>query len=335
MKKNILVYGLGNFGYAILKRLDDKLWDNYQISWFDRKKELIQNLEQYKTHTLFHKEHSVSNWITFYNDKQLAVSRADIIVLAITSSALLEVIPEIKKSFKDNVIICNTVKALSQNALTYSQEISSLLRGQNFSYNVISWGTIASDLFLWFPLWATIAWEHIESVQELKKIFEWNTLHIETSPDVLGVEYAGVFKNIWSILAGYVSASWYPYGTETYILSKLAWEIEKLCITHLGANAETFSMQSQCWGNDYWMSCTGNTRNRQFWELLWWGMKYNEAIEEMQRQNKTVEWVNTLKSLKDIFVKNRISLEYFPTIKSILKLPENLPYNLIKNDRYT
>lgn len=319
-QKEILIYWLGNFGYAILKRLDDKLWDNYQISWFDRKPELIENLRTYKTHTLFHKQQSVSNNVIFYDEKTNAVKNADILILAITSSALLEVIPEIQNSFKKDVIICNTVKALSKNGSTYSQEICPLLEWKNFSYNAISWGTIASDLFLWFPLWATIAGTNEKSVQELKNIFEWNTLHIETSSDVLWVEYSWVFKNIWSILSGYISASGFPYGTETYTLSKLAWEIKILCCHYLWSQEETFSISSQCWGNDYWMSCTGNTRNRKFWELLWAGKNFQEAIEYMKKQNMTVEWVNTLHSLDIIFKKHNISVNDFPYIQKALSL---------------
>ena len=68
----------------------------------------------------------------------------------------------------------------------------------------------------------------------------------------------------------------------------------------LGAVQKTFSIGSQCWGSDLWMSCTGDTRNRALGELLGQGKSLDEANRIMAEQNKTVEGVQTLRALKPL-----------------------------------
>jgi len=46
-------------------------------------------------------------------------------------------------------------------------------------------------------------------------------------------------------------------------------------------------METQCWGNDLWMSCTGNTRNREFGVLIGKGLSAEGALKGMKEQNKT------------------------------------------------
>ena len=57
----------------------------------------------------------------------------------------------------------------------------------------------------------------------------------------------------------------------------------------LGGKPHTFSMESQCWGNDLWMSCTGKSRNREFGKLIGDGLSPKEALKEMEKKHKLVE----------------------------------------------
>lgn len=322
MKKNITVYGLGSFWYAFLKYLDTNN-ESYNLSWFDRKTDTIQSLQKYKKHNIFHTNYEMSNRVSFFDDEKKALKDCDILILAITSNAIIDIIKKIKKYFTTDILIINTAKALSPNWITYSQEIKSILKNMKYSYCVLSWWTIASDLFMWYPLWATIATKEVEKIGILKQIFSSWSLEIEFTTDVIGTEYAGVFKNVGSILAWYIYGKWLPYGTETLYLVKFAKEILKLSETYLSVDPHTFSIESQCWWNDYWMSCTGNTRNREFGILLWKWVSFANAVEIMKLQNKSIEWVNTLNSLEKIFQLHKIKHSDFPLIASMLTIEKD------------
>lgn len=322
MKKNILVVWLWNFGYALLNYFDKNInYNKYNLYWWDRKKDLLLNLKVNKKHILFHKDYSISKNINFIDDLNFYLKNMDIVVLSITSNAITEFIKKNKNNFKENVFIINTAKAISENWKGFSEEFSNILVNKKYSYWIFSWWTIASDLFKWYPLWATLWLSDLKKTNIVFDIFnpKWN-LFIETSDDLIWVEMSWIFKNLWSIISWYIHWKWYPYWTEIFYLTQFHKEIKKILLENFKINPSTFSLDSQCWWNDFILSSTGNTRNREFWKLLWRWIEYKDAISIMKLQNKTIEWINTLKYL-NTFIKNIwINIEKYKVMKELVNL---------------
>jgi glycerol-3-phosphate dehydrogenase len=99
-----------------------------------------------------------------------------------------------------------------------------------------------------------------------------------------------------AIFSGLVTGLGKEYGTVTHLISLAATESARLAQT-LGGQAQTFTLTSQCWGNDMLMSATGGTRNRQFGQLIGQLGSYQAALDQMQAQGKTVEGATTLQIL--------------------------------------
>ena len=319
VKKKILVYGLWNFWYAFLQYLDNNIDHNlYELCGFDRKNELIQNLRITWKHIYLHTDQciDISN-ITFFDDAISAIKDTHLLILCVTSSAIWEVISSIWPYIQENIYILNTAKALSDNWDTYSQHISKSKYGSNIKYWMIAGWTIASDLFLGYPLWATLAFDDMQDTVYISSIIESKSLDIEKSDDVLWVEYAWAFKNIWSILAWYLYGKWYPYGTETLFLTRFLREVHIFCTQYLWCDSDTFTIWSYCRWNDFWMSCTWETRNRKYWNLLGSGMTYADAFLYIQKNSITVEWIYTLKFLWIIL--ERVQDE-FPILNALCKI---------------
>src|SRR5690606_30568015 len=154
------------------------------------------------------------------------------------------------------------------------------LGGATNTYAMLAGGTIATDLFHQEPLGADIACENEGALAKLAKVFESRNLFVYPTTDLTGVEYASAFKNVISVMAGITSGMGFSYGAETHIISRCAYEVERVVTGELGGSEETFRMNSQCWGNDLWMSCTGNTRNREFGILLGRGFSIDEAQQK-------------------------------------------------------
>jgi len=143
----------------------------------------------------------------------------------------------------------------------------------------------------------------------------------------VGVEYASAFKNVVSVLAGIIKGMGFSYGSETHIITVIADELENIAIGHFGANKATFSMKSQAWSNDLWMSCTGSTRNREFGILLGKGISAKKAVLIMKKQGKTIEGINTIAILDTI-----VPLKNYPLLKFLhsLIVKKNIKVDAIK-----
>ena len=320
----VSVFGIGNFGFAILKHLDNKLTNEekkyFSLYAFDRNIELVNNLSANRKHLLHHKDVKVSNNIVFTKDIHQLIDNVDILILAVISDATKEVVLRVKPYIKKDLIILNTAKALdSGTGERLSEVISNNLFDIEYNYSLamLAGGTIASDFFNHEPLGIDIASHNEKTLEKLKNIFIAENLNVYTTKDIIGVEYASAFKNVSSIFAGIIEGLGFSYGSRTHMISRVAREIRELVTKKLGGLEETFSIESQCWGNDMWMSCTGNTRNREFGILIGQGLKLEDALKEMNRKNKTVEGANTIMTISNIIEGDKHN---FPILCGIQKI---------------
>lgn len=320
----ISIFGIGNFGFAILKHLDNKLVGeekkHFSLFAYDRNVELVNNLFINRKHLLHHKDVKVSDNIVFVENIHQLVDNVDILVLAVTSIAIKEVILKVKPYIKKDLIILNTAKALdNETGKRCSEIIKDALVEIKYSYSLamLSGGTIAEDLFNQEPLGIDIASDDDEAVKNLKNLFVADNLNVYTTSDLSGVEYASAFKNVLSIFAGMIEGLGFSYGSKTHMISRVSREIKILVVKKLGGLESTFSIESQCWGNDMWMSCTGNTRNREFGVLIGQGLKLEDALKKMSRENKTVEGVNTIMTISNIIGNDKHN---FPILCSVQKI---------------
>ncbi len=297
----ISVYGLGQFGYALLRHLEKNLTDGNVLYGYDYRPSVVQHFKKTGEHPFLYPGYKIKSTTNISSFPRRILEQADIVILSVPSSSTLDIIPELQDYAKDNVILVNTAKALDYEtgkrlSLLYEDNLHKII----YKYCLFAGGTIASDLFNTQILGAVIASEDLETANHARFILESDHLRLHTTTDLKGTEYASAFKNVISIMTGIIHGKGYSYGSETYILSKIAGEVENLIIRELGGERETFSISSQSWGNDMFMSATGNTRNRQFGILLGKGMSTEEALLEMEKEKKTVEGIKTLEAIGKI-----------------------------------
>jgi glycerol-3-phosphate dehydrogenase (NAD(P)+) len=297
----ISIYGLGNFGYAILKHLDSKNDKKIQLYSFDRNKELVNSIKTTRKHPFLHKSIKISNRIIFTSNVKSLLLDCDILILAIPSKSLRSVLQKIKPHINQKLIIVNTAKALDYRTGKRLSEIADEeLKDKLFDYSLIAGGTIAKDLFNQEPLGIDIACLNKRILPFISNLFKKSNLVVYTTTDLKGAEYASALKNVVSILAGIVKGMNFSFGSETHIITRVSSELEKIIVNVLGGNKKTLDSNSQCWTNDLWMSSLGNTRNKEFGVLLGKGVSVNKAISIMKKQGKTIEGISTLKAMKNI-----------------------------------
>lgn len=291
---NVGFYGLGAFGFAMMKYLDGQKTCN--ILGFDVNNEVLACISKRKCHPYFHDCEFVSSKVKVVPSANDLIEQSDIIVLAVSSKAINDVIHNFKN--KKNKIILNLTKGFDEiTGKTVSQKIDSLLDKNNISYAVLAGGTIAKDLLNEQPIGMTLGSRDLETLKLVKKVFSSTKLRIYPTTDVLGVEFASSYKNVVSIFSGILTGMDYQLSTITYMITKASEEMKNLAIGK-GANPKTFSMNSQCWGNDLWMSCLGKTRNFNFGVLIGQGGNVQETINEYNEKRLLLEGITTLKTIE-------------------------------------
>ena len=293
------IYGTGMFGFALAKHFGEKFKNDtqYEIVSYDRNKEIVEHINKTKSHPYHFPNVKLDSKNIITNDIHLFLKNTDILILSVPSQSVRDVVHNLKMFIGKDIIIINTAKALEcKTNKRLSEVIIEELTDIEITHKVahFSGGTIAADLVRGAPLGAEIACEDIQLCKVLQKLFSNESLRVYGNIDIKGVEYAGAFKNVIAILAGIASGFGLPYGSETHLITRAAKEARELAV-QMGAKEHTFSIESQAWGNDLWMSCTGNTRNRYFGELIGKGITPENALKILKSEHKIAEGYNTAK----------------------------------------
>ena len=320
--RRVGVYGVGHFGFAMIRHLQRKTPADLTLIAFDRNEEVRRSLRVERRHPYHSSDTPLKPDVRIAESVGELVADLDALVLAVTSDSTREVADAIAgHDWARPLTILNTAKALDyQSGRRLSEIVADSLApsGKEFRYAALAGGTIASDLLVHEPLGMTIACADAEALARVKRMLASPRLWIETTTDLSGVEYAGAFKNVVAICAGMVRGLGYSYGSVTHLISRLAQEIEELCVRRLGADRSTFSTGSQCWGSDLWMSCTGKTRNQALGRLLGRGFTLEEAGAAMAERHKTVEGVQTLRAVRWLVAKHEAELPLLTIAKEII-----------------
>lgn len=310
--RKVGVYGVGSFGFAMLQHLQQKSPDQLSLIAFDRNSEVREALRTSRRHPYHNDSTPLKPDVVIARSVEELVADLDALILAVTSNSTRQVAANIASApWARPLVVVNTAKALDyQTGCRLSDLVHQAFSTQpkTFSYAALAGGTIASDLLVNEPLGMTVACEDESILPALKNMLMATNLWVETTTDLIGVEYAGAAKNVVAICAGMVRGLGHSYGSVTHLISRLAREIENICVGKLGAQRETFSTGSQCWGSDLWMSCTGATRNQALGQLLGQGLSLDQANARMAQQHKTVEGVQTLRAIKWLVQEHRDEL---------------------------
>jgi glycerol-3-phosphate dehydrogenase (NAD(P)+) len=300
--KKVVVVGLGNFGYAVLKHLDTEYtYKRYTLTGFTRNPEVISSLQADGTHPFVSAPAPLSKQVRVVSDLQQAVSDADHIILSVSSNAIADIITKMRHFITKPATIINTAKALDhRTGEPFSRVVEGILFEQKVMYSVIVGATIAADLLQNVPLGMNVASRDKKTLTEVASLFSSRNLRLFPTTDLIGVEYASAFKNVLSIFSGLVKGLGYSLETEIFAVTQMAAEVERLVVGQFGGTHETFALSSPCWGNDIWMSCTSKTRNRELGLILGTGKPVQEVLIEMEVQKKTTEGVFTIQVLNKL-----------------------------------
>lgn len=141
-----------------------------------------------------------------------------------------------------------------------------------------------------------------QELAELKKVIESDSLRVDLSEDVIGVQVAASLKNILAVFIGVLDGAGFGDNTKAYIITKGLHEIKQVGLAW-GAREETFYGLAGI--GDIIVTCSSkHSRNRFVGQEVGKGRKLDEVISEMKM---VAEGVTTLKSA--IKLKDKFNLE--------------------------
>lgn len=297
MKKvKIGILGDGGWGTALALLLYSK---GFSVTLWGAFSDYVRYLNRVRYNTKFLPKIRISAAIKITHDLASAIFDKELIILAVPSQYMREVLKKIKRFvYPQEAIYLSVTKGIELRSLKRMSEIiREELRIKKIA--VLSGPTIALEVARLIPSTAVVAAPDIKLRRYLQDILMTERFRIYTNSDLIGVELGGSLKNIIAIACGVSDGLGFGTNTKAAILSRGLTEISRLGQA-MGANLHTFSGISGL--GDLVTTCISPySRNRFVGEEIAKGKTLHKIISQMQM---VAEGVPTTKAAY------RLSLKY-------------------------
>lgn len=218
------------------------------------------------------------------------VSDAEIVIIAVPSSAVYQTAERIKGLLKEDAIVICLSKGLDgERVMLMNELIEAQLPGCRLC--VVSGPSHAEEVARNMPTAVVAAAEDEELAKYVQREISCDTFRIYTSTDVIGVETAGAVKNVMALAAGVLDGMGYQDNTKAALMTRGMSEIADLGIA-MGGKRKTFLGLAGF--GDLVVTCTSmHSRNRRAGILIGQG---HSAEETLKLIGMTVEGYGTTKA---------------------------------------
>ena len=316
--KTVTFLGCGSWGGALGKLLSEK---GLGVTMWHRNLDVVNHLKDSKTHYLI-PELNFPSAVKFTNDISSAIQSSEIIVLALPSQAIRDVITKNKSSFNKNHIIVNVSKGIEVDTLmTVSEVINDALDGRHKSVVTLSGPSHAEEVIIGHPTTLVAASNDIQSAEIIQNLFATEKLRTYLNRDIRGVELGGSMKNVIAIAAGICDGIGYGDNSKAALMTRGMMEITRLGEA-MGARVKTFRGLSGY--GDLIVTCLSrHSRNRQLGQLIGEGKTLEDITSDM---SMIAEGIFTAKSVHQLQLKHNVEMPIHEAIYQVLfqkKDPKN------------
>jgi len=308
------IIGSGSWATAIAKML---LENTGQINWFFRRKDTIENFKElgYNPRYLQSVEFETER-ITFYNNVDEIVEDSNIIVLAVPSAFLPEMLSGLKTDLSSKYFLSGIKGIVTRENFLVAEYLNKYFNVPFENVGVIAGPSHAEEVALEKLTYLTVASTDETKAANFAKLIQSNYIFTSTSDDIWGTEYTSVMKNIIAIGAGIAHGLRYGDNFQAVLVSNAIQEMKRFVDT---VHPITRDIKDSAYLGDLLVTVYSQfSRNRLLGTLIGRGYSVRSAFLDM---NMVAEGYYASKSIYEI---NRKYQVYIPICDAV--------YNILYNN---
>ena len=287
------IIGSGSWATAIAKMLLNNV---SSINWHFRNRDYIQQFRQYRHNPnyLTGVEFNMDN-VNLSSDINEVVEKSDVLVIAIPSAFLKDVLSPLRVSLKDKFVISAIKGLVPDENMIIGSYLTKAYEVPPTSIGVISGPCHAEEVALERLSYLTISCQDAEKAELFSSLLSCSYIKTTISDDIYGTEYASVLKNIMAIASGICHGLFYGDNFQAVLLSNAIQEIKRFVDT---VHPISRDIKSSAYLGDLLVTSYSQfSRNRHFGVLLGKGYSVKYAQMEMLM---IAEGYYAVKSIKEI-----------------------------------
>ena len=323
----ISVLGTGSLGSAVAQILTD---NNHDILLWTVDEKQVKEINDKKTNKQYYDNFIFQKNVRATTDLSELINFSDYIVIVLPSNYIKDTMKKINKILKNNTskkTFINMSKGMDyKNLITISEMIENNIEKKNIK-NICSMTgpSFASEIIDRLPTKFILASKKIETLDEVKSIFENNYIIIETSDDIKGIEILSSIKNVIALAAGISSGLGFRENTHAILITKGLEEMFKITPFY---NIKTETILSISGIGDLVLTASSKTsRNYITGEKVGKGMEIDKAIKTTKT---VVEGVECAKVMYKFSKEHKIDLPICRAVYNIFYKKDNAKQEILK-----
>jgi glycerol-3-phosphate dehydrogenase (NAD(P)+) len=273
--RKIAIIGDGGWGTTLAIHLAKK---KYPVVLWGAFADYVALVKKTRESKKFLPGYRIPSSVDLTADLQQAVSFGDLIILAVPSEYLTDVLKKIKTTSYKGKTFLSVVKGIHPVSFKRMSQIIKEELGP-VSLAVLSGPTIAGEVAAGLATTAVIACPQPKLVQQIQKIIHSETFRIYTNDDVAGTEIGGSIKNVIAIACGVCDGLGLGSNAKAAVLTRGLAEMTRLGVA-LGGKRETFYGLTGL--GDLVTTCVSpKSRNRSVGEALGKGAPIKKVLGSM------------------------------------------------------
>jgi glycerol-3-phosphate dehydrogenase (NAD(P)+) len=200
-KHTIGIIGNGSWATALVKILTD---NGQKVNWWIRNEQSIEDIRRrrHNPNYLSSAYFDVS-LLTLENDVQKVVEASSLVVMAVPSAYILAALEQLQPRALDSKKILSAIKGLVPGEdVLLNEYLGHRFKVPLENYFAVLGPCHAEEVAAEKLSYLTFSGIDTRTAEDIASLFKTNYINTIVNPDILGVQYAAVLKNIYALGAG-------------------------------------------------------------------------------------------------------------------------------------
>lgn len=290
MTARAAVLGAGSWGTTFAAVLADA---GSLVTLWGRDPDVVEQVARHRRNPAYLPGVTLPDSLLATGDAEAALAGADIVVLALPSSALRGALGRLAPALRRDALLVSLAKGIESGSNRRMSEVAAEAAGVGPErVTVVSGPNLAREIAARQPTASVVAGVDPVATGRVAGACATDYFRPYTNTDVVGVEVAGAMKNVIALAVGMASGLGYGDNCRASIVTRGLAETARLGVA-LGADPLTFAGLAGV--GDLVATCGSPlSRNRSLGELVGGGLAVGEAVV---RTGQTAEGVSSCRSL--------------------------------------
>ena len=307
--RKIGIIGAGSWGTALAVNLAR---NNHEVVIWSIMEDEIKMLNAHREHIDKLPGVKLTESISFTTDMKTAIQGMDMLVLAVPSIFTRSTSKAMASFVEEGQIIACVGKGIEDNTfMTITDIVEEEIPQADVC--VLCGPSHAEEVGQGLPTTVVAGAHSQKSAEFIQDTFMNETFRVYTSPDMLGMELGGSFKNVIALAAGMCDGLGFGDNTKAALIVRGISEVARLAVA-MGAKPETVNGLTGV--GDLIVTCQSrHSRNRKAGELMGQGMTMEQATKEVRM---VVEGVYSAKAALALGKKYYVQMPIIEEVNKVL-----------------